>query len=275
MHLAMPQKDVFADDQNKTTASVLVQTRAGHTLEPEQVQAIVHLVASSVEGLDADAGHRGRRDRQGALRRRRHAAATGGDARSQQIEDFENRLNAAVQKMLDRVVGPGTGRADHRRPGLRPDRDEYHALHRGPRRAALSESPSRPRGVQRHRRRRPAACSARTTSMVPNGTTGGTIGQYENSDTVRDNAVDKITEPREEAPGSVKTPQRRRRCWTPARAAPSTRRRAAPGRRGRSASTPTRGDTIAVTAMPFDRTPPSGRRRSWPPPGRPRSRPRR
>src|SRR3954466_8259880 len=52
VHLVMPQKDVFADDQNKPTASVLVQSAAGKNLSNQQVQAIVHLVASSVEGLD-------------------------------------------------------------------------------------------------------------------------------------------------------------------------------------------------------------------------------
>src|SRR3954470_5859891 len=52
VHLVMPQKDVFADDQDKTTASVLVQSSATKPLSNQQVQAIVHLVASSVEGLD-------------------------------------------------------------------------------------------------------------------------------------------------------------------------------------------------------------------------------
>src|SRR5918911_2637158 len=52
VHLVMPQKDVFSDDRNKTTASVLVQSSPTKPLTTTQVQAIVHLVASSVEGLD-------------------------------------------------------------------------------------------------------------------------------------------------------------------------------------------------------------------------------
>src|SRR3954467_6195960 len=50
--LVMPQKDVFTDDQNKPTSSVLVQSPPEKPLSGQQVQAIVHLVASSVEGLD-------------------------------------------------------------------------------------------------------------------------------------------------------------------------------------------------------------------------------
>src|SRR3954466_14326900 len=49
VHLVMPQKDAFADDSNKPTASVLVASKATEGLTTSQVQAIVHLVASSVE----------------------------------------------------------------------------------------------------------------------------------------------------------------------------------------------------------------------------------
>ena len=41
-------------DQRPASASVLLQLRAGHRLEPEQVSAIVHLVASSIPELDSD-----------------------------------------------------------------------------------------------------------------------------------------------------------------------------------------------------------------------------
>src|SRR5690242_20477616 len=54
VHLVLPQKDVFSDDQSKPTASVLVASSASQPLSGQQVQAIVHLVASSVEGLEPD-----------------------------------------------------------------------------------------------------------------------------------------------------------------------------------------------------------------------------
>ena len=52
VHLALPEKQVFADEQDPATASVLVDTRPAPPSTPDQVQAIVHLVASSIDGLD-------------------------------------------------------------------------------------------------------------------------------------------------------------------------------------------------------------------------------
>jgi flagellar M-ring protein FliF len=55
VHLAMPQQSAFVRDRRATTASVLVQLRQGARLESGQVQAIIHLVASSIPELDAHA----------------------------------------------------------------------------------------------------------------------------------------------------------------------------------------------------------------------------
>ena len=52
VHLAIPQKQVFSDQQDPTTASVLLSLKPGTTLSTEQVQAVVHLVAASIDGLD-------------------------------------------------------------------------------------------------------------------------------------------------------------------------------------------------------------------------------
>ena len=51
VHLVIPEEDLFSDDERQPTASVLVKTKPGSTLDPGQVQAVVHLVSSSVEGL--------------------------------------------------------------------------------------------------------------------------------------------------------------------------------------------------------------------------------
>ncbi len=51
VHLAMPKATVFLRDQQKPTASVLLNLHPGRTLEAQQVSAIVHLVASSVPEL--------------------------------------------------------------------------------------------------------------------------------------------------------------------------------------------------------------------------------
>jgi len=51
VHLALPKPSVFVRDQQKPTASVLLNLQPGRALDQAQVSAIVHLVASSVPEL--------------------------------------------------------------------------------------------------------------------------------------------------------------------------------------------------------------------------------
>jgi flagellar M-ring protein FliF len=51
VHLALPKPSVFVRDQQKPTASVLLNLQTGRVLDQAQVSAIVHLVASSVPEL--------------------------------------------------------------------------------------------------------------------------------------------------------------------------------------------------------------------------------
>ena len=53
VHLALPKASVFVREQQKPTASVLLNLNAGRSMDPQQVSAIVHLVASSVPELPA------------------------------------------------------------------------------------------------------------------------------------------------------------------------------------------------------------------------------
>jgi len=52
VHLALPQQNGFFREQQKPSASVLVQLHAGRTLERGQIAGIVHLVSSSVPELN-------------------------------------------------------------------------------------------------------------------------------------------------------------------------------------------------------------------------------
>lgn len=53
VHLAMPKNTVFVREQQKPTASVLLNLHPGRSLDQQQVSAIIHLVASSVPDLPA------------------------------------------------------------------------------------------------------------------------------------------------------------------------------------------------------------------------------
>ncbi|HRD65816.1 MAG TPA: flagellar basal-body MS-ring/collar protein FliF [Candidatus Competibacter sp.] len=54
VHLAFPKETVFARQQQPPTASVLLRLHPGRMLDPGQVAAIVHLIASSVPKLRPD-----------------------------------------------------------------------------------------------------------------------------------------------------------------------------------------------------------------------------
>jgi flagellar M-ring protein FliF len=51
VHLALPKSTVFVREQQKPTASVLLNLFPGRGLDPQQVSAVVHLVSSSVPDL--------------------------------------------------------------------------------------------------------------------------------------------------------------------------------------------------------------------------------
>src|SRR5262252_2951239 len=54
VHLALPERSLFVAEDRRPSASVVVKLLPGRTLGRSQIDGIVHLVASSVEGLDAD-----------------------------------------------------------------------------------------------------------------------------------------------------------------------------------------------------------------------------
>jgi flagellar M-ring protein FliF len=53
VHLVVPEKALFKEDEKPATASVVLKLKSGMPLKREAIQGITHLVSSSVEGLDA------------------------------------------------------------------------------------------------------------------------------------------------------------------------------------------------------------------------------
>src|SRR6478609_3340301 len=105
VHLALPEKKVFADEQDPVTASVLVDTATGTTIEPTKVQAIVNLVASSIDGLEPDKVTVA--DATGKVLSTSEGGALGASTRDQAVADFQDQKTQQIQAMLDRVIGPG------------------------------------------------------------------------------------------------------------------------------------------------------------------------
>ncbi len=108
VHLAVPKKDVFLDEADAPTASVLVQTRTGTTLDKGQVQAVVTLVSSSVQGMTPEAVSVV--DDAGTLLSAKAGlpgSGGGGAEAAGMTAEFESRVTSDLQDLLDTVVGPG------------------------------------------------------------------------------------------------------------------------------------------------------------------------
>lgn len=105
VHLAVEQPSVFLRESSKPSASVMLRLYAGRRLSDSQVQAIVHLVGSSVAGLSPD-------DVSVVDQTGRLLSNTGGDATSRatnaqvQLQNkVEQRLIDAITTLLTPIVG--------------------------------------------------------------------------------------------------------------------------------------------------------------------------
>lgn len=108
VHLALPRDTAFALNDREASASVLVSTRAGTTLDGGQVQGIVNLVASSVDRLGP--GQITVADSTGmvlAAPGQRSVDYAGNDMNMRQVNAFEESVASELQAMLTSVVGPG------------------------------------------------------------------------------------------------------------------------------------------------------------------------
>lgn len=110
VHLAIPKQSVFIRERNQPSASVLVNLRPGRGLGESQVAAIVHMVASSVPGLEHDKVTVV--DQRGRLLTRKEDNLL--DATAQQL-DYKQQLEDAyvrrIEALLTPMLGPGGVRA--------------------------------------------------------------------------------------------------------------------------------------------------------------------
>ncbi|MHB8983349.1 flagellar basal-body MS-ring/collar protein FliF, partial [Thiobacillus sp.] len=113
VHLALPKDSVFVSEQKQPTASVLLNLHPGRALDPQQVSAIVHLVASSVPELStknvtvvdqngnllSDAGKAPR--------------ANGMDpSQIKYVQELQRNVVARIESIITPIVGPGNVRAE-------------------------------------------------------------------------------------------------------------------------------------------------------------------
>lgn len=103
VQLAIPEESVFVSETVDATASVFVETSGSSSLTSKQVEAIVHLTSAAVSGMKPE--NVAVVDQSGQTLSAAGVGAVGGV--DQQAGDYEARVTASVQQMLDTVVGPG------------------------------------------------------------------------------------------------------------------------------------------------------------------------
>jgi flagellar M-ring protein FliF len=105
VHLVLPARSVFVQQDSNASASVALKLKPGAKLTREQTKGIVHLVASSVRGLNPDAvtivDNTGRR-------------LSGGEDESEIASNsmefqrnYERNQERSLQQILDATLGPG------------------------------------------------------------------------------------------------------------------------------------------------------------------------
>ncbi|MDI1299337.1 flagellar basal-body MS-ring/collar protein FliF [Methylotenera sp.] len=113
IHLAIPKASVFVRDQQQPTASVLLNLRAGRSLDAQQVGAVVHLVASSVPNLPA--ANVTVVDQNGNLlsdTSKKMGANNLDPTQLKYIDDIQQSITKRVESIISPIVGAKNVRAE-------------------------------------------------------------------------------------------------------------------------------------------------------------------
>lgn len=206
VHLALPKPSAFIRDNHPASASVLLTLYPGRQLDSSQVQAIVHLVSSSVPDLDPS--QVSVVDQQGTLLTGSDPNSPGavGDAHMRLVTRMENSYAQRIETLLTPLVGPGRVRAqvdvaldfsetekasesyDGDKPALRSEQtssDTKHDDNSGQIAGALSNQPpntvAQPTAAKPNAGTPPAANAAasNTTNATPTDTSSSATRNYE------------------------------------------------------------------------------------------------
>jgi flagellar M-ring protein FliF len=208
IHLAIPDRPLFAENEEPVTASVVLHLRPGYHMDGRRVAGIVHLVSSAVEGLQPEnvTVH----DAQGELLSSAESPSMLSGGQLQLQEQFERRLESQLSRLAEQVVGPGKAAiqvsADLNWDQTETTREEYAPGGLNGRNLPVEEQSTTesygPGGY------RPAEGPPGTTSnlqppAIPRGTTEETRN-YNNTQTNNRYAVNKVVERRITAPGKIR-----------------------------------------------------------------------
>ncbi len=113
VHLVLPRRELFSRDRQEPSASIVLSLRGSVRLARGEVQAIQHLVASAVPGLQP--GMVSIIDSKGTLLARStpEGDVLGETNTTEELRlGFEARTARTVEELIERLVGPGNVRAE-------------------------------------------------------------------------------------------------------------------------------------------------------------------
>lgn len=111
VHLAIPKPTVFVRDEQKPSASVLLNLYAGRALEPAQIAGIQNLVAASVAQMPV--ANVAILDQSGAMlsQLKSNRMDTGLDpTQVKYVNEVENAVIKRIEDILTPIVGPGNAK---------------------------------------------------------------------------------------------------------------------------------------------------------------------
>ncbi len=198
VQLAIPEKTVFTSQQGEPTASVFVQTLPGQTLSADKVDAIVHLTSAAVPELKA--ANVSVVDASGTVLSAVGVGANGSG--SKQAGEYQQRTQASVQSVLDKVLGPGNATV-----AVTPEIDSNSAQQTSETFAGVKNVPPLSQSTTTEKYRGTGSANGSgvlgpDNIAVPGGTGGN--GTYDSTKDTRDNAVNKVTEERTIPAGALK-----------------------------------------------------------------------
>lgn len=110
VHLVIPEKSLFKESEKPPTASVVLKMKGGKSLRDTEVQGVVHLVASSIEGMNSEnvtvLDSRGKILSKGGSGMA-DASAKATTAMQESQRTYERSMEDRLQTLLDKVVGGG------------------------------------------------------------------------------------------------------------------------------------------------------------------------
>lgn len=109
VHLVIPEKSLFQENEKPATASIVLKMKSNRSLRENEVQGVVHLVSSSIEGMDPD--HVTILDSRGKILSKGNGSSDPTSKVTSAMQEtqrgYEKNVEERIQSLLDRVVGSG------------------------------------------------------------------------------------------------------------------------------------------------------------------------